>query len=371
MKVAIIGAGLAGLSCALTLEKHGISADIYEKQREAGFQVTIAELMTPVIHAPIKDAVKYFSENHELHLRPMTNIQKIHVHSKNESAFIEGNLGFINMRGTHEQSFEKQMASQLNHTTIHYNHHVTHEELAEEYSPIILASGDPCDTEHIQPFETAFTSTFSIAIVHGNFIKTEVHTWFNNQFAPKGMAYLLPHSESEATLALVYPQYGKQWMTNKESFWKETKAAVSKTLNQELSFEKEYSINDYAVGRCRYPRIGNTFFTGNCLGALTPFLGFGQTSSILSGIYAALDICRKGDYEKLSKQLLKDYHYSLTLRNALEHLNDHQFDLVTKSLHLPMVEKAITSPHANFLKVLSQILRPFIKSSEQKLDGND
>lgn len=31
MKIAIIGAGLAGLSCAIVLEKQGIIPDIFEK----------------------------------------------------------------------------------------------------------------------------------------------------------------------------------------------------------------------------------------------------------------------------------------------------------------------------------------------------
>ncbi|OGO80788.1 MAG: hypothetical protein A2Y21_09355 [Clostridiales bacterium GWC2_40_7] len=37
MKVAIIGAGLAGLTCALELEKKGILADVFEKDNNSGW----------------------------------------------------------------------------------------------------------------------------------------------------------------------------------------------------------------------------------------------------------------------------------------------------------------------------------------------
>ena len=36
MRVAIIGAGLSGLSCALELERHGIKPDIFEKKDYVG-----------------------------------------------------------------------------------------------------------------------------------------------------------------------------------------------------------------------------------------------------------------------------------------------------------------------------------------------
>jgi flavin-dependent dehydrogenase len=36
MEVAIKGAGMSGLSCAITLEKHGIKPTIFEKRNRVG-----------------------------------------------------------------------------------------------------------------------------------------------------------------------------------------------------------------------------------------------------------------------------------------------------------------------------------------------
>ncbi len=40
MKVAIMGAGISGLSCAITLEKNGIEPVIFEKRSKARDRVT-------------------------------------------------------------------------------------------------------------------------------------------------------------------------------------------------------------------------------------------------------------------------------------------------------------------------------------------
>ncbi|PKR76669.1 FAD-dependent oxidoreductase [Halalkalibacillus sediminis] len=362
MKIAIIGAGLAGLTCAITLEKHGYQADIFEKRGMVGDRFVISEAMFSMFHTPYKDAVKYFSEIHDIHLKPSSNLQKIYIHSENETSFIEGHLGFTNMRGKHPEAYEKQLADQLQ-TKIHYNQEVSYEKISKEYTHVVLATGDAMDTKKLQPFDVAFKATFKGAIIEGNFIESETHTFFNNNFAPKGMSYILPHSDTEASLVLVYPQYPENEALDKEELWQKCLSECAIRLDQEIMIVKEYSLKDYRVGKIQTPRIGNTFFVGNCFGAITPLIGFGEFESMLTGIYAAHDIVGIGDYEELVKPLNQSYHDSLSLRRSLEKLDNQQLDLLTKAIDNKTIESLITNKNINLLKILGRLVHPFSRKA--------
>ncbi|MDW7652413.1 MAG: NAD(P)-binding protein, partial [Bacillota bacterium] len=99
MNVAIMGAGLAGLSCALTLEKHGIKPTIFEKRRQVGDRFPNGEIILSALSSPHVDPLAYLSETYEIHLQPTGHIGKLTVYSEHEKAQISGQLGFSNLRG--------------------------------------------------------------------------------------------------------------------------------------------------------------------------------------------------------------------------------------------------------------------------------
>ncbi|WLR49830.1 NAD(P)-binding protein [Bacillus tianshenii] len=362
MKIAIIGAGLSGLACAITLEKHGYFVDIFEKRGMVGDRFVVAETMSSMLHIPIDDGVKYFSEEHDIHLKPSSNIRKMYVYSPNESACFEGHLGSINMRGKHPHSYEKQLEAQL-HTKIYFNEDVSYDDIAKEYTHIVLATGDPSYTQMLQSFDTAVKVSFKGALVKGNFEVTDIHTWHNHHYAPKGVSYFLPHCQTEGSLIIAYPQYPENEGVQKEELWKRFYDEACKKLGQNLHITETFSLNNFVIGKARYPRIGNTFFTGNCLGVMTPFQGFGQLPSIISGIYAAHDLCGLGKYEELTKGLFQNYHDSLTLRRAIEQLSNDQLDLLTKAFRLEFVERALVNHRINWFNVASRIIHPFSRNS--------
>ncbi|MDG5473659.1 NAD(P)-binding protein [Jeotgalibacillus sp. ET6] len=358
MKIAIIGAGLSGLACALTLEKHGFKADIFEKKGMAGDRFVYAEAIYSMFHSPFDDAVRYLSEEHAIDLKPASNIQKTWIWTENECSSIEGSLGFINIRGKHALSFEKQLADQLQgEIQIHQN--VSHSELSRSYTHIVLATGDAADTEKLQPYHRALSVRFIGAVVKGKFDATVVHTFFNNLYAPKGMGYLLPHSEQEASLILVYPQYPENEMLKKEDLWERFFLECCRKLNQKLSIISTFELEDYQIGKTVTPRIGNTFFVGNCFGSIMPFFGFGQFESMLTGIYAAHDIAGKGRYEDLVRPLYKSYHDSLTLRRGIEQLNNKQLDFLAASIRQPLIKRLLLSKKISGLKIASRLIHPF------------
>ncbi|WP_070121042.1 FAD-dependent oxidoreductase [Bacillus marinisedimentorum] len=356
MKVAIMGAGLAGLSCAVTLEKFGITPHVFEKRGQVGDRFVMSELILSMMHPPIKDSIRYLAEEHQLYIRPVSNLSTLWIHSPNESVAIRGNLGFINVRGKHPDAFEKQLASDLK-VPITFHSENSYEKLLREYTHIILATGDAAYTEKIQQLDVAYTTTLRGMTVSGTFKRTEGQAWFDNRFAPKGMGYLLPFSDTKAMLVLAYPEYPEIKALDEEKLWKTFIHTAKNTLNQKLEVVDSFHINNYIVGKSGHARIGNTFFTGNCFGGIMPFMGFGQFESMLTGIYAAYDLAGKGNYDDLTAPLKESYRLSLTLRHAIEQLDNAGLDKLVRSLKNPAAQKILLNDKLHSLKWAARFVR--------------
>ena len=83
MRVAIMGAGMSGLACAITLEKHGVTPTIFEKRSQVGDRFVNGEATFSILNRPIKDDLAYISSNYDIHLEPTALVKKIVIHSKN------------------------------------------------------------------------------------------------------------------------------------------------------------------------------------------------------------------------------------------------------------------------------------------------
>ncbi|MCR3922120.1 MAG: NAD(P)-binding protein, partial [Firmicutes bacterium] len=94
MKIAIMGAGLSGLACAITLEQNGLFPDIFEHRRVVGDRFVNGEILLSLLNRPVLDSIAYFSEKHNIYLHPTANIKKLLLHSEQQQATIEGHLGF-------------------------------------------------------------------------------------------------------------------------------------------------------------------------------------------------------------------------------------------------------------------------------------
>lgn len=358
MKVAIMGAGLSGLACAIMLERYGHNPVIFEKRSQPGDRFVNAEIIASIFTRPIKDAYRFFSEDYQLFLKPTSQISKLIIHSEKEVSEVKDQLGFINIRGRHQHSFEQQLAGQVK-SEIFFHSEASYEDLLQEYSHVILATGDGEYAVQLHNYHVDRIVTLKGATVEGEFERSTVHIWFNNKIAPKGYAYILPFSDTEANIVISYPQLNSI-NKNDQELWNDFYKVVCTYLNQSLKVTDQFHIKDYLIGRCKYPRIGNTFFTGNCFGSLMPFLGFGQFTSLLTGIYAAYDLCGLGNYEALTKPLLEKYRNSLVLREVFEKLDNPKQDMIVNQMQGFIGEKLLRAGHVPSLRALSYILRPFI-----------
>ncbi len=360
MKVAIMGAGLSGLSCAIMLERKGVLPTIFEKRSRVGDRFVNAEAFLSILSRPVGDNIKYLSETYKIFLKPLSNLRKINILSENESAVLEGHLGFINLRGRDADSYDNQLFKQVKSQII-FNSKKTYEQLLKEFTHVIVATGDAEYTSEIQDYQKDITVTLKGATIEGNFDRYSVRIWLDNRIAPKGYGFFLPYSDKEACITIAFPEYPGNREKDIQELWDIFYSKVCKSFGQNLKITDSFEINRYIIGQCKYPRIGNTFFTGNCFGAIMPAFGFGQFASILTGIYAAQDILGEGQYEQLVKPLQESYKNSLILRRNFERLDNKGMDKIVGLVDNNLVQRILNSKRYDPLKIASYLLRPFAR----------
>ncbi|HHY81591.1 MAG TPA: NAD(P)/FAD-dependent oxidoreductase [Clostridiales bacterium] len=361
MKVAIMGAGMSGLSCAITLEKHGVEPVIFEKRRCVGDRFVNGEATFSMFNRPIGDELKYLKEKHGIHLIPTDVVNKLVVHSKNETSSIDGSLGYLNIRGRHEKSYECQLERQVK-TKINFNSDYEYQQLIKDFDYVVLATGDAEYALRLGNFRCDLTCTIKGATVTGEFLTNFPHVWFNYEIIPKGYAWLLPFSETEANLVLAYPDYPDNIKLDLDKMWESFYGLACRQLDQNLKVTDRFEITRYMMGICKNPKINNTYFVGNCFGAMSPGLGFGQFTSVLTGVYAAYDLLNMGSYCELTKPLFENFNHSLALRRFLENLNDSNWDLIVKSLDNKVLDGIVDKVISNKSRIqFLKALLPFMK----------
>lgn len=361
MNVAIMGAGISGLSCAITLEKYGVKPTIFEKRDCVGDRFVNGEAMFSIFNKPIKDSLKYLKDNYEINLTPIDTLKKLVFHSKNEMGTIDSPIGYSNIRGRHPNSYECQLENQIKSNII-FNSNYDYVQLCKEFEYVILATGDGEYSTKLGNYRSDLTCTLKGATIVGKFDTSVAHTWFNYSIIPKGYAWLIPYSEKEANLVIAYPDYPNNIKLDINDIWKRFYDTACKDLDQNFKISDRFEVTRYMLGICDKPIIDNTYFIGNCFGTISPGLGFGQFTSVLTGVYSALDLCKLAKYEKLSKPLFENYNNSLILRRFLENLTDDKIDSIIKSLDNKLLDNIInkvTSEHIDleFLKYVTPIMK--------------
>lgn len=275
MDIAIMGAGLSGLACAMTLEKNGVFPTIFEKRSQIGDRFVNGEVLLAIFSFPIHDCIASLSDEYGIYLKPTSNIQRIELYSKNEEAFIKGHIGFTNIRGREVDSFESQLGRQVK-SAIHFNSEKTYEQLVQEFTHVILATGDGAYAKKTKNFREDLSVSIKGATIEGNFDRYTVMAWIDYDLAPYGYCFLIPYSKNEANISLAIPNLPENKNIDISQQWYSFYKMVRSQLSQDLPITDQFHISNYPIGICESPRIGNTFYVGNCFGTMMPFMGFGQ-----------------------------------------------------------------------------------------------
>ncbi len=352
MKIAIVGAGLSGLSCAFELKKYGLTPTIFEKSTILGdsldYVVSNFRIMTKFYTSPRS----YFKKTYGLDIIPLGMLKKITMFGPSSKTVVRGKLGYIFKKGLEPYSLENQIAKQVN-LPINFDTYVRIDDIREDFDYIVWAAGNNKLSKELGLWTSTFNTYIRISTLTGDFKTNTSTAWFNTEYARNGYAYLTPYSKKNATLTLIVNNITLEEL---DFYWKEF-------LGKEQIRYKILETRDveYMTGLTFPMRLNNIYFVGNSGGLTESCLGCGTINAIESGIIAARCIAKKLDYDELMKKNVNIIKATHEFRKVLNTFDNNDFDKFVTFLGAPGVKQFIYNNPFFKTKDIAQFLKYYNK----------
>lgn len=332
MRVAIIGAGLSGLSCALELERYNIKPVIFEKRAHAGEALDFSVVWPIIMNRAITDPLKYLKKEYNLELAPLNHIKKIIMYSPSSKSVERGSLGYIFIRGFPDYALEKQLLSYVKSPII-FNRYIELEDMRNKFDFIVVATSNSIIASNLDMWTDTFIAHARIATIVGKFNPTEIIMWLNTEYAKNGFCYLVPKSDKEACLVQIVNGITRNEM---DYYWK--RFLLVENIQYYISFTADA---EHECGFVRQRQKDNIMFTGNSAGFTDDLIGCGSLNAIESGMLAARAIVSGEDYNALSMPIFKDIERLHEFRKAMNTLDNDEIDKLIGTLDTPVLKNAI------------------------------
>lgn len=355
MKIAIIGAGLCGLSCALELERNGIIADVFERDHSLGWPFSTVGFWPEILLRDYGDIIKYLEENFGISIKPLVRCNNIIMKSKSQRVEINGSLGYSFVRGKGAGSIEKQVGELLKATPIKFNRNVSYKELSDRYDWVVVAAGNDSIPRELGLWEDKGLVRVIGALAMGPFRFDSSTIYFNTEYAGTGYARVAPFSRTQAVVELYSIGYGEY----------DIDRLFSKFLQYEnlgyLEFIFRIIPPPFTTGKVKKYKVGNIILAGRSAGLTERLLGVGGVGAIISGIYAARSIVQGLDYEEHMKKLSAWVESISAYRDIVNKFDNDDFDRLLAAVGKPGIKQLIYNTHIDFVENMGKLLKAFAK----------
>lgn len=346
MKVAVIGAGVAGLSCVHELERYGIEPVVFEQRHRPGELFDHCAVTLEIFTRPY-DPLAYMREEFNINIRPIHNLNTIIMKSPEKSTTVKGNLGYLFLRGHDPASAETQLYHSIK-SKVCFNTLADYSRLAREYDYVVVANGNYDVTRTLGLWSNIYDTYLIGGTVLGDFDLNSMIMWINTRYAKTAYAYLCPMEKKRAFLGLVAPNSTPD---RAREYWK---------LFWEMEkhpWELVYEVNVQHVAGYVYPhQVENILLAGIAGGFLEPFLGFGLFSSAQSGVLAGRAIATGEKYEDLLLQLKEDMKHSLVFRELFANLDNAGYDRLMTVLGTPGIKQFVYNTNIDLVRMTTAVV---------------
>ncbi len=361
MKVAIIGAGTSGLSCAIELERNGINPIIFERNGFIGENQPHVSAFLGLITRPASDPIKYMDKILGIKLKPLNQFRKVIHYSPNNQVTVKGNLGYFMIRGMGENDVKTQLRAQVK-SQVHFNSFVHPEELEKEFDYVVVADGHWSTPTRYGIWQEIMRTWVKGGIFEGDFEDHTLHMWLDNELTKGVYIYLAPYSKNKAVIAHVVQNIEHEELND---YWH--RFLESHDILKKYNMLESWELPHHA-GTVTTARVGKTYFAGAAGGGAEPFLGFGQFNAVVSGVMIARSIAQGSDINLLLKSMAKKSEELKTLRPLMNAATNKDFDLLLTLMKAPGLRSLIYRTDIDIIKLMSTGLN--LISSAKKNQGS-
>jgi len=351
LKIAIIGAGLAGLACAIECERLGVIPDVFERDQSVGWIWPNAAHFLNILEREMGDIREHLREVYGLDLKPLSELRSIIMKSPGQETKIEGRLGYIYARGKCKESLENQLFEALKRTPVHFNRVADYKELSPKYDYVVLANGKDTGSKELGVWENHFLVHIRGGLVFGSFATDSSTIYFNKDYAGKGYARLAPLNATQALVGLCNIGCGE---FETDRFYADL---VEREGLAHLEFYCKFSMPVFSCGSVTKFQVGNILLAGRAAGLTDRLLGTGAIEAMISGIMAARAMIHDLDYKSLIEPIKRHLENISALRTPFESLDNKGLDRLMLVMGAPGIKQAIYNTGMNFTDVVGGVLK--------------
>jgi flavin-dependent dehydrogenase len=343
-EVAVIGAGLAGCTVALELEKRGVEVEVFEAKKEGEFVRKRQLAGTSYVLLTVPRIIK-----------PMHHMDGITLESEHGFNAYEGKVGEI-YEVCSPNGAEQMLRDMINEkgVKINYETPITSRGQLGGYKDIVIAEGynSALAKRYNMRDEKPYLISCGLeSITKGEYEPGKMRMILNSAVAPGGYIYHIPWNEERALTVAFGMQLQIDERRARENFRKYLDKRGGK-------IEDEWTEYQYFYRHPCYQRE-NVYLVGAAGSFNCEFMGFGLYYAIETGILCAQAIATGKNYEDLlGKSVLRQLSVYKAIAPLMRNAGPKTHDYMVKFMG-NFLAKYLVSNGKNVFKIINP-LYPYV-----------